>query len=307
MKIFRRIKNYIQNPKIFKRVILNQFAPLIKNDELFLKMRWRISDMQYPLNLENPQTFCEKLQWLKLHNRKPIYTTMVDKAEAKKYVASIIGEEYIIPTIAIWDSADKIDWDILPNQFVMKCTHDSGCIVICKDKSKLNKSDSYQKMKRGLKRRYFWQNREWPYKGVVPRIIVEEYMEDKNTRELRDYKFFCFNGKVMFFKVDFGRFVEHHANYFSPEGDLLEFGEQGFEPDPNYPIELPDNLGGMISLAEKLSANEPFLRVDFYNVNGKIFFGELTFYPASGMGKWTSDEADYQIGKYLDIDCLLAY
>lgn len=152
--------------------------------------------MKYPLNLENPQTFCKKLQWLKLHNRKPLYTTMVDKAEAKKYVSSIIGEEYIIPTIAIWDSADKIDWDILPNQFIMKCTHDSGCIVICKDKSKLNKSDTYQKMKKGLKRHYFWQNREWPYKDVTPRIIVEEYMEDKKTRELRDYKFFCFDGSV---------------------------------------------------------------------------------------------------------------
>ena len=119
--------------------------------------------------------------------------------------------------------------------------------------------------------------------------------------ELKDYKFFCFNGKVRFFKVDFGRFVEHHANYYSPEGELLEFGEQGLEPAPNYPIELPNNLGEMISLAERLSKNEPFLRVDFYNVNGKIFFGELTFYPASGLGKWTTEEADLMIGKNIDI------
>lgn len=116
-------------------------------------------------------------------------------------------------------------------------------------------------------------------------------------KDLLDYKFFCFNGKVRFFKIDFGRFVEHHANYYSPEGELLEFGEQGLEPDPNYHIELPNNLKEMIALAEKLSANEPFLRVDFYNVNGKIYFGELSFYPASGMGKWTTDDADMTVGK----------
>ena len=130
--------------------------------------------------------------------------------------------------------------------------------------------------------------------GVVKELKTE-------NDELKDYKFFCFNGKVKFFKVDFGRFVEHHTNYYSPEGELLEFGEQGLEPDPNYPIELPANLREMISLAEKLSENEPFLRVDFYNVKGKIYFGELTFYPASGMGKWTSEEADVTIGKYISI------
>ena len=124
---------------------------------------------------------------------------------------------------------------------------------------------------------------------IINRVITELKSE---YDELKDYKFFCFNGKVKFFKVDFGRFVEHHANYYSPEGELLEFGEQGLEPDPNYPIELPNNLGEMITLAEKLSANEPFIRVDLFNVNGRIFFGELTFYPASGMLPWTTEEAE---------------
>ena len=149
--------------------------------------------------------------------------------------------------------------------------------------------------------------REWPYKDVPKRIIAEKFMAPEKSpdsvlksSELLDFKFFCFNGKVRFFKVDFGRFVEHHANYYSPEGELLEFGEKGIEPDSNYPIELPDNLKEMISLAERLSKNKPFLRVDFYNVNGKIFFGELTFYPASGMGKWTTEEADMKIGDYLE-------
>ena len=284
MKIFSKIKNFIHNPKIFKRVILNQFAPLIKNDELFIKMKWSISDMQYPLNLQNPQTFCEKLQWLKLHNRKPIYTTMVDKAEAKKYVASIIGEEYIIPTIAIWDSADKIDWDILPNQFVMKCTHDSGGIVICKDKSKLDKSEAYKIMKKGLKRRYFWQNREWPYKDVTPRIIVEEYMEDNKTRELRDYKYFCFDGvvKALFIASERQKQGEDTKfDFFDENYNHLPIinGHPNATLIPEKPLRFED----MKSLAAKLSKGMPHLRVDFYEMNGKIYFGELTFFHWSGM------------------------
>lgn len=140
-----------------------------------------------------------------------------------------------------------------------------------------------------------------PWEGKY--VIVKGKITELKTEydEQKDYKFFCFNGKVRFFKVDFGRFVEHHANYYSPEGELLEFGEQGLELDPSYPIELPNNLRDMISLAERLSKNEPFLRVDFYNVNDKIFFGELTFYPASGMLPWTTEEADMKIGKYLKL------
>lgn len=300
MKIFSKIKNYIHNPKIFKRVILNQFAPLIKNDEFFLKMKWRISDMQYPLNLENPQTYCEKLQWLKLHNRKPIYTTMVDKAEAKKYVASIIGEEYIIPTIAIWDSADKIDWDILPNQFVMKCTHDSGGIVICKDKSKLDKFEAYKIMKKGLKRRYFWQNREWPYKDVTPRIIVEEYLEDIKTRELRDYKFFCFDGSVKALFIASERQKRGEETKF-------DFFDDNFNhlpiinghPNARLLPEIPSHYEEMKTLAAKLSKGLPHLRVDFYEMNGKIYFGELTFFHWSGMVPFEPVEWDYKFGEWI--------
>lgn len=300
MKIFSKIKNFIHNPKIFKRVILNQFAPLIKNDELFIKMKWSISDMQYPLNLQNPQTFCEKLQWLKLHNRKPIYTTMVDKAEAKKYVASIIGEEYIIPTIAIWDSADKIDWDILPNQFVMKCTHDSGGIVICKDKSKLDKSEAYKIMKKGLKRRYFWQNREWPYKDVTPRIIVEEYMEDNKTRELRDYKYFCFDGvvKALFIASERQKQGEDTKfDFFDENYNHLPIinGHPNATLIPEKPLRFED----MKSLAAKLSKGMPHLRVDFYEMNGKIYFGELTFFHWSGMVPFEPVEWDYKFGEWI--------
>ena len=275
-------------------------------DATYLKLLYRFK-MGHRLDLKNPLAFTEKLQWLKLYNRKPEYTKMVDKYAVKKYVADIIGEEYIIPTLGVWDKPEEINWDSLPNQFVLKTTHGGGGggVVICKDKATFDKTTAIAKLKESMASDIYSGLREWPYKNVPKRIIAEKFMAPEKSldsvlksSELLDYKFFCFNGKVKFFKVDFGRFVEHHANYYSPEGELLEFGEQGFKPDPNYPIELPDNLKEMISLAERLSKNKPFLRVDFYNVNGKIFFGELTFYPASGLGKWTTEEADIKIGEY---------
>ena len=278
-------------------------------DATYLKLLYRFK-MGHRLDLKNPQTFTEKLQWLKLYNRKPEYTKMVDKYAVKEYVAKIIGEEYIIPTLGVWDKPEDIDWDSLPNQFVLKTTHGGGGggVVICKDKTIFDKASAIAKLKESMASDIYSGLREWPYKNVPKRIIAEKFMAPEKSldsvlksSELLDYKFFCFNGKVKFFKVDFGRFVEHHANYYSPEGELLEFGEQGLEPDPNYPIELPNNLKEMISLAEKLSANEPFLRVDLFNVNGKIYFGELTFYPASGLGKWTTEEADKEIGIYLKL------
>lgn len=274
-------------------------------DKLYLSLRYRCI-MGSWINWKNPHTFTEKLQWLKLYNRKPEYTTMVDKYAVKEYVAKKIGEEYIIPTLGVWDKPDDIDWDSLPNQFVLKTTHGGGGggVVICKDKTTFDRASAIAKLKESMASDIYSGLREWPYKNVPKRIIAEKFMAPEKSpapKDLLDFKFFCFNGKVKFFKVDFGRFVEHHANYYSPEGELLEFGEQGLEPDPNYPIELPNNLKEMISLAEKLSANEPFLRVDLFNVNGRIFFGELTFYPASGMLPWTTEEADMKIGKYLKL------
>lgn len=274
-------------------------------DRIYLKLLFRFK-MGCRLNLKNPKTFNEKLQWLKLYNRKPEYTTMVDKYAVKQYVANIIGEEYIIPTLGIWDKFDDIDFSTLPQQFVLKTTHGGGGggVVICRDKNTFNKVDAKDRIESSMRSDIYKSLREWPYKDVPKRIIAEKFMaleQSVSLGELLDYKFFCFNGKVKFFKVDFGRFVEHHANYYSPDGKLLGFGERVCEPAPDYPIELPNNLGEMISLAEKLSAKEPFLRVDFYNVNGKIYFGELTFYPASGMGRWTTEEADIKIGGYLEL------
>ena len=267
-------------------------------DTLYLKLYYRFK-FHKKLNLKNPQTFNEKLQWLKLHNRKAIYSIMVDKLAAKQYVAQTIGEEHIIPTLGVWDRFDDIDFDSLPNQFVLKCTHDSGGLVICKDKSSFDKKAANKIIDKCLKRNYYWSGREWPYKNVTPRILAEKYMEDIETKELRDYKFFCFNGKVKCFKIDFNRFVDHRANYYSPDGELLRFGEEVCPPDFEAHIELPRRLQEMKKKAEILSLGIPFVRIDFYEVDDRVYFGEMTFFPASGFGAFVPVEWDFKFGEWL--------
>ena len=269
-------------------------------DEKYIKRKFK-AKLGYSLNLDNPQTFNEKLQWLKLHDRKPIYTTMVDKYEVKKYVASIIGEEYIIPTLGIWDSFDEIDFDSLPNQFVLKCTHDSGGLVIVKDKSEFDKRKALKQIEKSLKTNYYYLGREWPYKNVKPRIIAEAYMEDRGTSELRDYKFFCFGGVAKCYKVDFDRFIEHRANYFTLDGELMRLGEEICPPDFEKYIPRLTILDKMKELAETLSKGHPFLRADFYDVDGKIYFGELTFFPASGFGKFIYEGNDELLGSWIEL------
>lgn len=271
-------------------------------DRLYLTLRYRCLMGKW-IDWKNPKTFNEKLQWLKVYNRKPEYTAMVDKAEAKRYAASIIGEEHIIPTLGVWEHFDDIDFAMLPDKFVLKTTNGGGgCgIVICKDKAAFNRGDAKKKLETSLRSSIYRNCREWPYKNIQPKIIAEQFISNSD-QELKDYKFFCFSGKARFFKVDFGRFVEHHANYYSPAGELLQFGEAELLPDFNRSEILPDNLDEMIALAERLSTGHKFLRVDLYNTNGKIYFGELTFYPASGLEKFAPEESDMMIGKLLNLN-----
>lgn len=428
----------------FSRSLVHKLSALVP-DKLYLSLKYYKNFGRFP-NWKNPKTFTEKLQWLKLHNRKAEYTTMVDKYEVKKYVAGIIGERYIIPTLGVWDRAEDIDFDSLPDQFVLKATHDSGRVVICKDKAKLDKRKAIEDMKLSLQRDFYAVTREWPYKNVKRRIIAEQYMEDKSqagdladykffcfngepkycqvirdrstvetidfydmewnlmpfvglnpvaqngvtpvvrpenldnmirvckelakdnpfvrvdlyvingeeyfgeitfypasgcgvftpkewdtklgelvnlkgvsgggkkhiiiTKEsitkvidtsLNDYKFFCFDGTPQFFKIDFGRFTDHHANYYDLHGNLLPFGEIGMEPKPDASIDMPFGLKEMVRLASLLSKGHPFLRVDFYEINGNVYFGELTFYPASGTGRFTDDTWDERIGSMLKL------
>lgn len=253
------------------------------------------------LDLENPLTFNEKMQWLKINDRNPQYVEMVDKAAAKQYVASRIGSKYIIPTLQVWENVEEIDFEILPDQFVLKCTHDSGGVIVCKDKKRINLEKTKEILNRSMKRNFYYYLREWPYKNVKPRIIAEKLLVDERSGDLRDYKFFCFNGKVKCFKIDFDRFKDHHANYYDCSGNLLPFGELQYCPKPEKQLTMPHKLEEMIRLAERLANGFPFLRVDFYEVDDNVFFGELTLYPASGFGKFTPPEWDNILGDWLAI------
>ena len=281
-------------------VMLDFFAPLIC-DELFLKLKWK-RIMGCPLNLKQPKTYNEKLQWLKLYDRRPEYTIMVDKYAAKSYVSSIIGNEHIIPTIGVWEKVEDIDFDSLPNQFVLKCTHDSGGVVICKDKSVFNRDNAIDVLRKGLKTNFYYQNREWPYKNVKPKIIAEEYLEDTNTKELRDYKFFCFDGvvKALFIATD-RQSEEKETTFDFYDASFNHLDIRNGHPNAVCPPTKPNTFEEMKLIAEKLSKHIPHLRVDLYEVNGQVFFGELTFFHWSGMVPFEPKEWDLIFGEWIEL------
>ncbi len=270
-------------------------------DELYLKIKYFIK-LKRRLNLKNPSAFSEKLQWLKLNDRKDIYTTMVDKYEVKKYVSDIIGDEYIIPTIGIYNSFEEIDFDKLPNRFVMKCTHDSGGLVICKDKSNINMSEARKKINNCLKRNYYYGGREWPYKNVEPKIIIEEYMEDNNNISMRDYKFFCFDGKPKMMYISEG--LENHStasmSFFDMNFKLSECKRKDYKL-LNYLPNKPKTFEKMKKLSAILSKGIPHVRVDWYEINGRLYFGELTFYTCSGFIMFEDEKWDKMIGDWITI------
>ncbi|MBE6712965.1 MAG: glycosyl transferase [Ruminococcaceae bacterium] len=271
------------------------------SDEKYLKMRFK-TVMGKELDLENPKTFNEKLQWLKLYDRKPIYTTMVDKYAVKQYVAERIGDEYIIPTLGVWSSFDEIDFDSLPERFVLKCTHDSGGLVIVRDKAMLNREKARAKIERSLKRDYYLQSREWPYKNVPRKILAEVYMENENGVPLRDYKFYCFNGEPKFLYISEG--LENHAtasiSFVTLDWQFAPYERSDFKPFETLPPK-PEKLEDMIFLAKKLSDGCDFLRVDFYQINGNIYFSELTFFPCGGMLPFREKNHDCEIGEMLNL------
>jgi hypothetical protein len=282
--------------KYFIYALHDVFAKCIKSDKLYVQIDYFLY-MGKRLRLNPPVTFNEKLQWLKLYANKEEYTQMVDKYEVKKYIADIIGEEYVIPTLGVWERFEDIDFEQLPNQFVLKCTHDSGGLVICKDKSQMDMNAARKKLNKCLARNYYYQTREMPYKNVKPRIIAEKYMVDESGTELKDYKFFCFNGKVkcLFILVD--RFINTRLNFFDRNFKLLPF-ERGY-PNTHKTIEKPLNYDKMVELAEFLSKEIPFVRIDFYNINGQIYFGEFTFTPGNGVEPFVPDAWDKKVGEWI--------
>lgn len=269
------------------------------SDSLFLKVKFRLL-MGYKLNLKDPKTFNEKLQWLKLNDIHAEYTKMVDKVDAKSYVASQVGSKYIIPTLGVWDSVDDIDWASLPKQFVVKATNDSGGIVVCKDKSSLDIESAKVKL-RGLGGRdYTLTSKEYPYRDVPHRFIAEEYMEDESGYELKDYKIFCFDGEPKFLFVATGR-QQNDTRFDFYDTEFNHLPVLNGHPNADvWPVK-PENFEEMLDVASKLSKGLTHVRVDLYNVNGRIYFGELTFFHWSGMVPFEPREWDETFGSYINL------
>ncbi len=296
MKMF----NYLLHPqKIILFLMDKRFFDFIP-DKQYLKIKYFLRTGK-KLDLVNPHLFNEKLQWLKLYDRKDIYTIMVDKFAAKQYVEKIIGKQYIIPTIGLYNSFEEINFNDLPSQFVMKCTHDSGGIIIVKNKKEIDFSSVKKKIKKFLKRKYYYVHREWPYKNVVPKIIIEKYMKDKVSDELIDYKVMCFNGipKIIFTCTD--RFKDSlKVTFFDLNWNKMPFERK--YPSSNEKISKPVNLNEMLKLSKKLAQDIPFVRIDWYEINGKLYFGELTFFPGSGYEVFNPIEWDKKLGDMLELN-----
>ncbi len=294
-----KIKKGIKNPSMVRSKIFHSILmALVKDDEKYVKWDYWWGIGKFP-NLDNPQTYNEKLCWLKLNARRPEYTKMVDKYDAKEFARNIVGDDYIIPTYGVWDRFEDIDFDALPNEFVLKTTHDSGWVIICKDKSKFDKISARKKVEESYKNNLFWYHREYPYKDLKPRIIIEKLMVEDGEDSLKDYKFFCFDGKVKMLLVATGRTVDTRIDFFDRDFNHLPFKRK--YPHALKPIAKPENYDKMIEIAEMLSIGIPHVRADLYNINGQIYFGEMTFFSGGGTVKFEPDEWDYKVGEWLKL------
>ncbi len=301
VKINKAIFFLRRHPRILVAHIFTKVFAFL-NDKLYLQCLYRIRQGK-KLNLSKPQTFTEKIQWLKLYGRKDIYTQMVDKYEVKKLVANIIGDKYIIPTIGVWNSIDDIDFESLPRQFVLKTTFGGGGYVfVCKDKNTLDINRCKTILQKNYQQDIYKQLREFPYKNVPRRIIAEQYIEMDKECDLVDYKFFCFHGRAEYCQVIKDRGTKETIDFYDCNWNHQEF--IGLNPLVEHsitPIPKPKAYEEMIEIANKLSSSIPFLRVDLYNINGKIYFGELTFYPASGFGKLNPPQWNYKLGQMIEL------
>lgn len=303
--IKRGINYLIHNRVQFCDSILKNYLGWLP-DKPYLSLRYRFQ-MGHWIDWKNPKTFSEKLQWLKVFNRKPEYTIMVDKYAVKKYVADLIGSQYIIPTLGVWDKVEDIDWNSLPNQFVLKTTHGGGGggVYICKDKTSFDKHAIIEKLKVSLSSEIYPELREWPYKDVPKRIIAEKFMspvKEPKPMDLPDYKFFCFNGEPKYCQVIRDRHSKETIDFYDMKWNHQEFvGLNPIARNGLTPVARPEHLEEMQIICRKLSKDVPFLRVDLYVIDGKEYFGELTFYPASGMGVFTPGEWNSKLGELLTL------
>ncbi|MBS6764911.1 MAG: glycosyl transferase [Clostridium sp.] len=271
------------------------------SDKSYLKFVYWVQ-FRKKLNIDNPKTFNEKLNWIKLYDRNPMYTKLVDKYSVREYIGRVLGEEYCVPLIGVYDSFDEINFDALPNQFVIKTNHDSAGYVICRDKSKFDIDAARKKINKHIKRNYYWMGREWPYKDVVPKVIIEKYMQNGTDRDLNDWKFYCTNGEPFLFYTTFERSSENglSMNYYSMDGERIPVRHCNY---PNYhgDLKLPANFEHMIEITKVLSKGIPFVRVDLYEINGQVYFGEMTFFPGNGIEGVQPESYDDLWGSYIKL------
>lgn len=303
MNLIKRILKVLSNPQKTGIKLLTLISPVF-TDKTYLKLLFPLKT-GYKLDLKNPQTYNEKLQWLKLNYRNDLHPRLVDKYEFKEYARKLIDEEYLIKTYGVWNKFEDINFDTLPNQFVLKTTHDQGGVVVCKDKSQLDFDKTKKKINKHLKRRsLYYSMREWPYKYVKPRIIAEELLNEEDEFGLKDYKFYCFNGEPKVLYVSYGRQGnETYLDFYDIEFNKLNIRRPGFI-QPKGIMEIPENYDEMVELATELSANEPHVRVDFYNINGQIKLGEFTLFQGGGMMPFYPKEWDYKMGSWIDLNKL---
>lgn len=306
VSIKRGLQKFTSNRALFFDSFVKNFLKFLP-DKLYLSLRYRCIMGRW-IDWKAPQTFTEKIQWLKVYNRRPEFIKMVDKHAVKEYVANIIGSEYIIPTIGVWNNPSEIDWDSLPNQFVLKTTHGGGScgVVICRDKSTLNKEHTIAKLFESLKYDIYTGFREWPYKDVPRRIIAEKLIAQPNLGscvDLSDYKFFCFNGEPIYCQVIRDRNRNETIDFYDMKWSHQEFVGLLNSSLTNgvKPVPCPKQLSKMIEICRCLSKELPFVRVDLYVVGDRIYFGEITFYPASGFGHFKPADWDYRLGNLLSL------
>lgn len=291
----------LTNPKEFNKALASdiQYSRLahVIPDSVYLRMIYRLS-LGRKLNLKTPVSYNEKIQWIKLYDRRPEYIEFVDKIEVRKHVAETIGSEYLIPIFGYWKHFDEIDFDSLPNEFVLKCNHDSGSVVICKDKSTFDKATAKLKLEKAVNRNMFYFGREWPYKEVIPFIMAEKYMEDSpGSGSLTDYKVYCFDGEPKVIMMASSRFTNKTFDYLDVDFNWLDL-EWG-APRSSQKPQKPSQYDKIINLARLLSENLPEVRVDFYVSNDKVFFGEMTFFDGSGFEEITPYTWDLKLGEWI--------
>ena len=300
-KIMSKIRTFIENPQYFITSPASKGWLNWVPDSLYLKVLYRVI-MGRKLNLKNPKEYNEKLQWLKLNDRKPEYATMVDKYEVRGYIEDLLGDKYLIPCLGIYDSVDDIDIDALPDKFVLKCTHDSGSVEICKDKSSFDIEGARHRLSQAMKRNYYATYREWPYKYVKPRIIAEGYLEGDGG-DLKDYKVMCFNGEAKIIEVHENRFVEgkvHTQTFYDREWNIVPL-TQIETVTVDRPGERPRQLDEILRLSELIAKNMYHARIDWYIEGDKIYFGEITFFDGSGFESFSTPEMERMLGDMINL------